>query len=282
MTSFYRNLQDTCSLKAILEIIALAQEFADIKFPLMDWDALEKRLKNSAPELDLKKRQNENLVSHKVLLILYAHLYRVHVPATVLKDVLSTALLLNKGLLQIAVSRNWLTSCGNVLLLNQCLVQAVPFKSSSLLQLPHIKSVLKHFKTKKRNIEDLEAFNKLTREEMQSLLKSLAPHEIEQIISASLRYPQIEVVRAEYIVQGETEVTASSIITLQVKLAAWYGQEKPEFDIMIEDEAVEKKKQKWWVNAADAASDAYAPHLPIVREINADKEASVLGWTSKR
>ena len=270
MAIFYRDLRDESNFKSVLDILSRSLEYQKLiqnaKITFSEWDEYTQLVKTKLGANDKKKLQQDP-TSQKILLLLNGHLNRIFASGPLEKvqqQVVVTAVNLTMGLLQIAVSRNWLNASATILQVSQHLLQAIPFKQSPLLQLPHISlDLLKHFNTKKRSVQDIDDFIKLTRLEQEALLKSLAPEQVNQVIQASLKYPQVTVVNWEYAVLGEPAIIPGAIVTLSVKLGSYYGDAK-DFDPEIPDSEEEKKDKKWWENDADKESDAFAPYYPSV------------------
>lgn len=121
--------------------------------------------------------------------------------------------------------------------------------------------MLKHLKTKKMAIEDIEDFISLPLSDRASMLKNLTSEQIDEVNSVSAKYPQPLIIRYEFAVLGEKAIIPGAIVTLFVKLGSYYGEEPApgSLDATISHEEV---KPIWWENESDREADAYAPHFP--------------------
>jgi translocation protein SEC63 len=157
--------------------------------------------------------------------------------------------LVTNGLLHIAIARNWFRVTTHILDFSQLITQAMLPNQSPLLQLPYIdQNMLKHFSTKKRKIESIPDFLKLTVEERKDLLRDLDDKQLDTVVAVANQIPKIKIVKAEYSVYGETAIVPSSLVTLSVKFRCVFGNQDPrEEDDEIPDPDEEKKQKKWWM-----------------------------------
>lgn len=143
MGIYYRELKENMPVKAVIELLATANEFADIvgsaAATAATTSSAEDALYNEIAELvktematktpDRFEKSKKYAASgalawhYKTSILFYAHLLRVRVSDPKLKmvqaQVVLTASHLVKGMLQIAISRNWLSAACNTIELGQ-------------------------------------------------------------------------------------------------------------------------------------------------------------------
>lgn len=97
---------------------------------------------------------------YKVTVLLFAHFLRVKVSDPVLRAqqilIIGKSAHLAQGMLQIAISRNWMNVAALIIELAQDIVQAIYFSQSPLRQLPHLldsKEATKALNSKKKKID---------------------------------------------------------------------------------------------------------------------------------
>ena len=280
MGIYYRDLKESCNLKSLVEILVKAQEFEEIvSLEGLDLDSLYQLVKNSLEkngnrlEKNKKPTDTAGIVAEKACLLLYAHLSRLDLTQELNQEktqvVLKSASLVN-GLLQIALTRFWLSSALSSLELSQCIVQALYFRSNPFYQLPWLDSeILKHFKTKKRNISCIQDLLSLSFEEKKDLLRSLEPQQIDILVSVANQLPILKVLDAKITVLGESVIFPNAICTLIVKLKL--NPPPSELSLMEKEKENEEKDEKdeeepvnkeWWVNKEKEIPFAHAPWFP--------------------
>ena len=120
------------------------------------------------------KKKGLSMLQEKVCVLLVAYLARVTPKSQKLIEeqalvAVESAKLVN-GLLQIAVSRSWLSTSCMILDLSQMIYQAQYYKQSPLYQLPYMDpNILKHFDTKKRKISTIKEYLSLPEAEQRYL-----------------------------------------------------------------------------------------------------------------
>ena len=267
MGFFYKEVHEKIGPKGILEIISAAQEFNSIPdfnekdiqdLALVVKKTLDERYKGTI--IDKSKKYPPK--SYQILLLLHSHLLRIELPQsqTLIRDsIIEKAIDLIKGVLQITVSRNWLQASTTTLELSQNMIQALYFSQSQLSQLPNLDAtILKHFVTKKRNIDSISSFLELNDEECDSLLRSFTVEDIAIVKHVAKLYPVLRIVGAKFKVLGEAAVIPSSIVTFIVKLKL---NEIVTEDDAIVDEDFEEEERKWWI-PSQKADYVHAPYYP--------------------
>ncbi|KAJ3335732.1 secretory subunit, partial [Gonapodya sp. JEL0774] len=236
----------------LLEILSLAFEWKLPEFPMPD-GTIVKGLSPSTPE-ELSKlytvvrdgfddRTGERLEKPKklpfnapledttwwkVLLLMYAHFARVKFSDSAMEQrweverrlVVEKSLHLLGAMLQITAANYPLT--GNVIAiieLGQCVVQAMWIHQSPLLQLPYVdREVLKHTKTKKRDVRTITQLLEIRADDRQSILRSLTPEQYRCSMLVAQTFPVLEVLSAEAKVINEERVMPESFVTLFVRI----------------------------------------------------------------
>ncbi|KXS20676.1 hypothetical protein M427DRAFT_52263 [Gonapodya prolifera JEL478] len=235
-----------------LELLSLAFEWKLDEFPLADGRIVKGLSQNTPEELSklytivrdaFDERTGERFEKPKkllfnapvddptwwkVLLLLYAHFARVRFGDSALearweeerKLVVEKSLHLVGAMLQTAAANYPFT--GNVIALielGQCLVQALWIHQSPLLQLPYVdREIMKHTKTKKREIKTIPQLLEMKPEDRQQLLRTLQPDQYRSCLLVAQGYPIVEVASAEAKVLGEERVIPESFVTLFVRI----------------------------------------------------------------
>ncbi|KAI8909214.1 Sec63 Brl domain-containing protein [Gorgonomyces haynaldii] len=262
MTLFYKELRDDYNHRLVYDLLVKAPEFQHLVSNKKDaqYDQYLQVVKEAA-EKHGKFEPKTNRLQSRTLGLIYGYLLRVpcpekHIQADQKQVILQTEVLL-QGMLQIAVSRNWLMLSSTVLNCLQQLTQALYLHQSPLLQLGITQKSVKKFNNSKVN--DVEDFLNLSEKERTKLLSGLEESEKQQLEKRIQDLPQLHVINAEYKVLGEPAIIPSAIVTLSVKIGSW-KQEKPEFDPSILDPE-EEEKQKWF-ESKKQESNVYAPYYP--------------------
>lgn len=248
MGTYFKQLKETTSLRQLIEVVASADEFKEDlpsgvlangdrsdppagKMNGSKSDALSVVTEAVAAELERRGEKAEKwkkgtpYFAHRATVLLIAHLLRISVDdRTLLRDqsfIVCKSVYLLHGLLQITAARGWLHQSLNCMTLSQMLVQALWSSDSPLMQLPHITStseVLKHAKTKKRDIRTIENLMAMPVEERKSLLRSLSEEEQDDVQRVAALYPSLTVVKADFKVAGDQAITPGAIVQFVCRL----------------------------------------------------------------
>ncbi len=161
-----------------------------------------------------------------------------------------------KGMLQISIGRNWLSTTANILNANQLFCQALYRHQPSLLLLPHLtREKIKTFRGQKRAVESISDLFSLEEAERAALLKDFDSKQIADINQVASKYQQAFFINAEYVVEGEPAIIPSSIVTLNVKVGSWSLKPRVDYDKAFG----EPDKKQWWEDSKGA--NAYTPGL---------------------
>ncbi|KAL5010504.1 hypothetical protein ScPMuIL_012809 [Solemya velum] len=230
-------------LKKVIMVLAASFEFdkshnSEIMERPSDNEEVPQLMKQ-LPNLDEKNKERPLCYAYsvKARALLHAHTQRLQLPANTLELDCQYILkkcpyLLNEMVNNIAqlvagaAARGTtnhmprLETLENCMKLSQMIIQALDQKSSPLLQLPHItQEMLKHFVTKRRNIQRIRDLLMMKDEERRSLLRSLTDDEYQDIMNVCGTMPQTVVtVKSEVLDDEDSSITAGSIVTVTVNI----------------------------------------------------------------
>ena len=230
---FFHYLRDDTDYLSLVSLLAGALEFVPLlagkksgskkerKERQAKIDELEavleaKREEQGVEEDPIMKKESQIGVStaagKRARALIWAHILRHDLDNEELADeqlsvLLTTPILLN-AMLNIALSHNWLKTTKNIIKLQAALVQAVPPCSSPLQQLPGI--------TPEQALE-LEIVKGVEGQKWaeKALAKDVLSPEAKAVVEV---LPRLELVDAEFTVDGEKLVTPGSIVSLDFKL----------------------------------------------------------------
>ncbi|KAJ3035523.1 secretory subunit [Rhizophlyctis rosea] len=291
MARFYRDMKENFTFKPLLELLAKSEEFHTLvtldKSDTAALDNLADEVKTAMEEkttdrYDKTKRGQAKdaatALAQKVSLLLNAHMLRIIPSDKKLAEeqavIVERSTHLIGGMLQITQSRNWMSMTLQALDLAQGVTQALYFHQSPLLQLPFPDpSILKHFNTKKRQIQTIRDLLELPQEEQDSLLRTLSDSDKENVLSVAKQYPLIKIVKKSFSVLGEPAIIPDSIVTLTVKLSLIAPEdlekEKGQGPLEQNDndpEDAEEPKKEWWAGSAGKVPDVHAPFYPAEKK----------------
>eukprot|EP00316_Scyphosphaera_apsteinii_P011534 CAMPEP_0119309462 /NCGR_PEP_ID=MMETSP1333-20130426/15782_1 /TAXON_ID=418940 /ORGANISM="Scyphosphaera apsteinii, Strain RCC1455" /LENGTH=690 /DNA_ID=CAMNT_0007313449 /DNA_START=288 /DNA_END=2360 /DNA_ORIENTATION=+ len=266
---FYRQVQENTAAKFMPGILASAVEFCE-GVPCKN---------NQADDLSrLHKRVQENFVKNqgdmnndimKVKTLIYAHLLREPIPASLLDDTnycLEHSHRLLNGLLNIVIEQRFVTATMNVIEFSQLLTQALWFHSNPLLQLPHFDmQQVKHATRVLSNIKDkdkaagspIERLKQLGGEKRREALKGLGPEQHADIDVYLANFPDIEI-SFDAKVEDEEDVQEGDVLNLTVKVERKHLQADPDWvDSDDEDEEPDESIFDKQLEAYEPGSEEY-------------------------
>ena len=94
-------------------------------------------------------------------------------------------------------------------------------KKQTLLQLPHLQEGhLRHFQTKKRNINDIKQFAQMNEEDRRSIVRHLTDEQYQDVMRVCASYPLVNMDVKTEVFDDEDEqiITTGAIVTVVVKL----------------------------------------------------------------
>lgn len=199
-------------------------------------------LMRDLPDLQEKLREIpfSYLFSIKARAMIHAHLLRMDLPAdTLLKDknviVKKAPFLINEMVNVVSnlvastsqMPKNFhppqLETLENIMRLSPMIVQALwdKNKKQTLLQLPHLQEGhLRHFQTKKRNINDIKSFAQMNEEDRRSVVRHLTDEQYADVMRVVAAYPLVGMDVKTEVFDDEDEqiITTGAIVTVVVKL----------------------------------------------------------------
>ncbi|KAG5645765.1 hypothetical protein DXG03_005302 [Asterophora parasitica] len=217
--AFFKHLKEESTFEEVLATFGKAYQWelpAQKAQSAPELDELEKQIKEKARLKweEVKRLCGQDAPRRKALVLLYAHLLRLPIQSVSLRTeqteiLLQTPLLLT-ALLNIATSRNWLSSSIAVMRLHAYITQALLPGSERLrfAQLPNIK--IDEVLTLAPEASDIADFVHALEEKQDG--------RVVDVKKAVAKWGRAEIVDAAFKVIGERIVTPSSIVFLVVKL----------------------------------------------------------------
>uniref|UniRef100_A0A7S4BDZ6 J domain-containing protein n=1 Tax=Chrysotila carterae TaxID=13221 RepID=A0A7S4BDZ6_CHRCT len=236
---FYRQVQEHTATKFMPGILASALEFCE-GVPCKNQQADDlSRLHKRVAEHMVKNQGDQNNDIMKVKTLLYAHLLREEIPASLQSDmelVLEHAHRLLNGLLNIVMEQRFVTATMNVIEFSQLLTQALWFHSNMLLQLPHFDMqqvkhatrLLSSTKTEKTTAPPIERLKELGPEKRREALKTLSEEQHKDIDLYLNHFPDIEI-SFDAKVEDEEDVMEGDVLNLTVTVERKHLAEDPDW-----------------------------------------------------
>lgn len=222
MAIFYRELKETTSAKRVIEIISLGTEF-EVELELYkglqeDLASLESQIISSVNEnFVVPKSVSGTLGARRAFLLLHSHFARLNIENPRLyqdqKFVVTRALRMVQGLLQIALARDWLPATNSCISISQYLVQAVWEGDSPLLQLPYVSR-----ESDIKKIGTIQAIMDMDEKSCKETLK-LNDEQYSDFIKVATTIPRVRVLGCSFAVLGQSSITPATLITCIVKLS---------------------------------------------------------------
>ncbi|KAJ8329932.1 secretory subunit [Batrachochytrium dendrobatidis] len=290
MALFYRDIKESMSFKSLVDVLSKSTEFISLTVDgtAAEYEKLSGQIQTAMEETTvhrfdhLKKVTSKDftaVASYRASLLIYAHLVRVFPEDPVLLEVqrrvIERCSILTNGMLQIVTARHWLSTTTAIIQLSQLIVQALYQHQSALMQIPYCdKNILKTFQTKNRNIDTVEKFVLLKKDEQRELLKDLSTTESNTFIAVADRIPAVKIVKANYSVLGEPAIIPGAIVTLSVKLRSVYGgveamvgsDGKPRDSEFTDPDVEAAKAKKWWKESKEIVHEPHAPYFFAVKK----------------
>lgn len=205
MKVFFQELKENSGLKKIFELIANSVEFKDeLKEGPDEKKAMGDLIKtleayNDPNDFDFEKpRKIESAAALKAYALLYCHFHRITVEdPKLLQDqafIVAQSVKIIQGILQIALSRDWLHPILNCFTLSACLTQAMWDGQPPLLQLPYINlDIVKHFTSGKRSVKTIDQFIQMADADRRAVLRTLTDVQYEDVLRIAQTFPQVHV-----------------------------------------------------------------------------------------
>lgn len=230
MAIYFQHLKENMPMRDLIELLAASGEFKqEVLVKLEDekkcrklWKSIKRAAEKDA--MIVEEPRNFSMgYCHKALALIMAHLLRLPIEDPgLLQDqqaMMQRAVGLIHGLMQIAMAQNWIHTSIMCIDLSQMIVQAVPYKSSPLLQLPHITNeTVRHIRGKRRNPRNVYELMKLDEAERRALLSPLSNEQYKETIQAALQFPVLKLIKVTLRVLDDNVITPNAIVTCVLKL----------------------------------------------------------------
>jgi len=233
---FYRQVQENTATKYIPGILASAVEFTEgAACKNTQADDLGKLHRRVSPHF-VKNQGDINNDIMKIKTLLYAHLLREPVPASLAPDmefVLERSHHLLNGLLNITMEQRFVTATMNVIECSQLLTQALWFHSNQLLQLPHfdqaqIKQLNKVLTASRSTGSMIEKVKELGGEKRREVLTSLNEEQHLDIDIFLMHFPDMAIT-FDARVEDEEDVQEGDVLNLEVKIERKHLADDPDW-----------------------------------------------------
>ncbi|XP_052280964.1 translocation protein SEC63 homolog [Dreissena polymorpha] len=196
-------------------------------------------LMKQLPNLDEKNKERPLCFGYsvKARALLHAHFARYEVPPQSLKidqmyvlkkcpALVNEMINILSQLVASAMARQRpnelprLDTVENCMKVSQMITQALESKASPLQQLPHIRpDMMRHFVTKRRNVQRIRDLVAMDEEERRALLRNLNDAEYQDVMNVCATMPNVEmIVQSEVKDDEDKSITAGSIVTVTVSL----------------------------------------------------------------
>lgn len=291
MARFYKEVKDTTNPRVLMELVSKCNELlTTIPYRQSEKKQLEEIgakinqvLLTVGDSFDPKKKITtvEAAISHKILILLLAHLCNVPIDDPILKEEQESIIVegahVAPGMLQIAAARFWLNVALYSIDIRQAIVQGCLPQKGSLSQLPHltIDMIKRMGNNKKCPVTTIRQLLELSDQERKDTLRDLTDGQRDELIMVAKQYPILRVRKAQFSVVGEPVITPGSIVTLVVKFElispAELRRERREGAIPLDTTREEPPKKKAWfekeANESGAAlgGAAHSPRFPADR-----------------
>jgi len=234
MASYFKEVKPNSTIRHLLEVLTLSDEFKDecdwmprddqLIPPLADKVKAEIEIKACGDRFERSRKHKQPYV-YKAYTLLQAYLHRVPVEDAKLKEqqqlIVQKSTHLILGILEICLSRGWLETSMKCMEVSQMLVQACTNNDSVLLQLPHVnQDLLPALRSKKRQIRSVYQLVSLPEEEKRAMLNELPSEQAKELLKLANEHPFVDIPQAVLKVIGDPIVTPGSIVTFLVKIRA--------------------------------------------------------------
>jgi translocation protein SEC63 len=249
---FYRQVQENTAAKYVPGILSSANEFCE-STPCRNNQADDlSRLHRVVSKEFVKNQGDQNNDIMKVKTLLYAHLLREEVPASLQADynvVLEQSHKLLNGLLNICMEQRFVTATMNVIEFSQLLMQGLWFHSNVLLQLPHFDMSAVKQCTRLLNSErgastsgsPIEKLKEIGGAKRREMIKSLNEEQHADVDLFLDNFPNIEITY-DARVEDEEEAQEGDVLSLTVKVERKHLDKDPAWeDSDDEDDEPEDK-----------------------------------------
>ncbi|KAI0219252.1 secretory subunit, partial [Massospora cicadina] len=229
MAIYFQQLKENMPMRDLIELLAASGEFKhevhvkeeDEQKCMKLWASIKSAAEKDA--MIVEEPRNVSQAPTLALALIMAHLLRLPIEdPSLLQDqqaMVQRAVGLIHGLMQITMAQNWIHTSIMCIDLSQMIVQAMPYKSSPLLQLPHIThETVRHMRGRRRNLKNVYELMKLDEAERRALLSPLSDEQYRETVQAGLQFPVLKLTKVTLRVLDDNAITPNAIVTCVLKL----------------------------------------------------------------
>ncbi len=223
MHMLYSEMREGANARRVLELAAMAAEFADLDERPGDAAALEKLISLLKELSDAAPRRLDDLPfgARVALALLWAHVQRIDVPSGRLNELQSFVVerahrIVVGGILSIAVSRDFYKTALAAMSAAQFLVAAVWEDDSSLLQLPYVTREM--VRGPLSGVESIAALFDVPADDRRRLFPSLTDAQYDEVLSVGATFPAAHCEAISFSVLGQETITPGSVVTARVRI----------------------------------------------------------------
>ncbi|WKX97568.1 hypothetical protein Q1695_013326 [Nippostrongylus brasiliensis] len=247
---FSMSLQAKTKLRALIEIIANASEFASIPMRHRE-DTVLKQLAARLPgQLKNQKFSDPHV---KVNLLIHAHLSRIQLSAELSKDtdmIVLKAIRLVQACVDVLSSNGWLSPAIHAMELSQMLTQAMYSNESYLKQLPHCNAGLLE-RSKQKKVESVFELLELDDDDRRDILR-MEDVQLADVAKFCNNYPSIEV---EHELENDT-VTIGDTLLVNVTMERENHINGLAPPVVAPLFPQKRKEEGWWLVVGDPSANA--------------------------
>ncbi|XGW08745.1 hypothetical protein V3C99_011228 [Haemonchus contortus] len=247
---FSMSLQAKTKLRALIEIIANASEFASIPMRHRE-DTVMKQLAARLPgQLKNQKFSDPHV---KVNLLIHAHLSRIQLSAELSKDtdmIVLKAIRLVQACVDVLSSNGWLSPAIHAMELSQMLTQAMYSNESYLKQLPHCNAGLLE-RAKQKKVESVFELLELDDDDRRDILR-MEDVQLADVAKFCNNYPSIEV---EHQLENDT-VTVGDTLLVNVSMERENHINGLAPPVVAPLFPQKRKEEGWWLVVGDPTANA--------------------------
>ncbi|KAK6736456.1 hypothetical protein RB195_019253 [Necator americanus] len=247
---FSMSLQAKTKLRALIEIIANASEFASIPMRHRE-DVVLKQLAARLPgQLKNQKFSDPHV---KVNLLIHAHLSRIQLSAELSKDTdmaVLKAIRLVQACVDVLSSNGWLSPAIHAMELSQMLTQAMYSNESYLKQLPHCNSGLLE-RAKQKKVESVFELLELDDDVRRDILR-MEDVQLADVAKFCNNYPSIEV---EHELESDS-VNIGDTLLVNVTMERENHINGLAPPVVAPLFPQKRKEEGWWLVVGDPAANA--------------------------
>ncbi|RCN24632.1 Sec63 domain protein [Ancylostoma caninum] len=247
---FSMSLQAKTKLRALIEIIANASEFASIPMRHRE-DIVLKQLAARLPgQLKNQKFSDPHV---KVNLLIHAHLSRIQLSAELSKDtdkVVLKAIRLVQACVDVLSSNGWLSPAIHAMELSQMLTQAMYSNESYLKQLPHCNAGLLE-RAKQKKVESVFELLELDDDVRRDILR-MEDVQLADVAKFCNNYPSIEV---EHALESDS-VNVGDTLLVNVTMERENHVNGLAPPVVAPLFPQKRKEEGWWLVVGDPAANA--------------------------